>query len=87
MPKKAKDLVVFANVSSIYVPDGVGGVMSVADIGERGVVALRKGVVQCWGAAACASEFASQDVEWIDLEGGSIACVITNFQPYSPISP
>ncbi|KAG1808290.1 composite domain of metallo-dependent hydrolase [Suillus subaureus] len=73
-PKKAKDLVVFANISSMFVPDGMGGVMSVAEVGEGSVVALRKGVVQCWGAAAtCANEFTSEDAEWIDLEGGSIA--------------
>lgn len=85
-PKKAKELVVFANISSIFIPDGMGGVMSVADVGEGSMVALRKGEVKCWGAAAtCASEFASEDVEWIDLEGGSIACVVTDLQPYSPV--
>lgn len=86
IPKKAKELVVFANISSIFVQDGMGGVMSMADVGEGSVVALRKGVVQCWGAAAaCASEFVSEDAEWIDLEGGSIACVVTDLQHYSPI--
>lgn len=74
IPKKAKDLVVFANISSMFVPDGMGGVMSVANVGEGSVVALWKGVVQCWGAAAaCLSEFASENAEWINLEGGSIA--------------
>lgn len=74
MPKKAKDLVVFANISSMFVPDGMGGIMSVANVGEGSVVALRKGVVQCLGAAsACANEFTSEDAEWINLEGGSIA--------------
>jgi hypothetical protein len=86
MPKKAKDLIVFANISSMFVPDGMGGVMSVAGVGEGDVVVLGKGVVQCWGTvAACVNEFASEDTEWIDLEGGSIACVVTDFQPHSPI--
>ncbi|KAG0707315.1 composite domain of metallo-dependent hydrolase [Suillus ampliporus] len=73
-PKKAKDFVVFANIGSMFMPDGMGGVMSVGDVGEGSVVVLKKGVVQCWGAvAACAKELASEDPEWIDLEGGSIA--------------
>lgn len=74
MPKKAKDVVVFANISTMFVPDRMGGVMSVANVGEGSVVVLRKGVVRCRGAAAaCANIFASEDTEWIDLEGGSIA--------------
>ncbi|KAJ8582701.1 composite domain of metallo-dependent hydrolase [Rhizopogon salebrosus TDB-379] len=73
-PKKVKDLVVFANVSSVFVADGVGGVMSVAGVGEGGVVIVKEGQVLCWGAAtACSNHVADEDVEWVDLEGGSIS--------------
>jgi hypothetical protein len=80
-PKKVKDLVVFANVSSVFVADGVGGVMSVAGVGEGGVVIVKEGQVLCWGAAtACSNHVADEDVEWVDLEGGSISCVISQIR-------
>ena len=82
MPKKAKDLVVFANIGSMFVPDEMSRVMSMADVGEGSVVVVKKGQVLCWGAmAACANNFVEEDADWVDLEGGSIACVNTNFQP------
>jgi hypothetical protein len=64
-------------MSSVFVADGVGGVVSVADVGEGSVVVVKEGQVLCWGAAAaCSNHVADEDVEWVDLEGGSIACVI-----------
>ncbi|OAX43328.1 composite domain of metallo-dependent hydrolase [Rhizopogon vinicolor AM-OR11-026] len=73
-PKRAKDLVVFTNISSMFVADGAGGVMSVADVKEGGVVVVKAGQVICWGAATvCTNHIADEDAEWVDLEGGSIS--------------
>lgn len=80
-PKKAKDLVVFSNISSMFVADGAGGVISVADAREGGVVVVKEGQVLCCGAVtACTNHITGEDVEWVDLEGGSISYVISTIQ-------
>jgi len=79
MPKRTEDIVVFANLSSAFVADNVG-VVSVADIGRESVVVVKEGEVLCWGVVAACSNFIVDNVQWIDLEGGSISCVMNNIQ-------
>jgi len=65
----------------MFVADGAGSVISVADAREGGVVVVREGQVLCCGAVtACTNHITGEDVEWVDLEGGSISYVISTIQ-------
>ena len=75
--KKSKaDVVLFTNVSSIYLKRGgkIREVFSVSDSGNIGVVVVENGQLKCFGAdAQCSLDQFSANVERVNLEGGSIS--------------
>lgn len=76
------DVVVFHNVSSLYIRSG-SGIKEVFDVGAKGAssqnVVVKDGEIQCTSAdhANCLSVLAGLSVERIDLEGGSISYVVS----------
>ncbi|OSC98900.1 carbohydrate esterase family 9 protein [Trametes coccinea BRFM310] len=87
VPAKART-VVFANVSSVYLRQGmnVNEVYSArVDSGSLGVVLVRDGRIECVGSAnsACVATAAvGRDAEHIDLEGGAVSpALVTTGSP------
>lgn len=78
-PKKSKsDTVVFTNVNSIFTrqDQGILEAFSSSRTGVSGVVVVRSGKISCIGASLdCPLAQTNDDVDVIDLEGGSISCV------------
>lgn len=72
-PKKSgPDIVVFTNMSSIYLRRGhdIIEVYSAAKH-EPGIAVVQNGVVMC--AGSCSLDSISSTTPWVDLEGGSIS--------------
>jgi hypothetical protein len=77
-PKKAKNLVIFNNVGSLYVKHNysVEEIFSSNEVGKLGVVVVDNGRITCSGLspAACPlTQYDSANLQEIDLEGGSIS--------------
>lgn len=77
-PRKAKNLVIFSNVGSLYVKHNysVGKIFASNDVGKLGVVVVNNGRITCSGLSPSAcppSQYDSANVQEINLEGGSIS--------------
>jgi hypothetical protein len=69
-------VVVFTNVSEIFVPDSELNIRQIfsAEGAGAGVAMVRGGKIMCTGTeAACAQSYAGEDATFVNLEGGSIA--------------
>ncbi|KAI0670026.1 carbohydrate esterase family 9 protein [Trametes maxima] len=78
-PKRSRDVVVFMNVSNVYLREEQGVrqafVAEASDPLSGAVVVVRNGKVACIGSIAseCAVAAQTEDAEYIDLEGGALS--------------
>jgi hypothetical protein len=79
VPKRSKsDLVIFTNVSSVFVKqgDGIREAFSTFGVGGSGNVVVEKGKIICMGVTStCAVTKHDSNSQHVDLEGGSISYV------------
>ncbi|KAJ2918066.1 hypothetical protein MD484_g2411, partial [Candolleomyces efflorescens] len=79
--KATGDVVVFHNVSSLYIRVG-DGIKEVFDVGTSDAssqtVVVKDGEIQCTGVS-CLSSLSGSSVQRIDLEGGSISPALVSF--------
>jgi hypothetical protein len=72
------DLVIFTNVSSVFVKqgDGILEAFSISEAGVSGNVVVEKGEIICVGVAStCSVTKQDSNIQHVDLEGGSISYV------------
>ncbi|KZT28937.1 carbohydrate esterase family 9 protein [Neolentinus lepideus HHB14362 ss-1] len=77
----SSNIVLFANVSSVYIP-GQEGVQEVFSVEEEpyGVVVVEEGRIQCLGRYdSCVTAQTVEKAETIDLQGGSISPGLVSF--------
>ena len=72
------DLVVFTNVSSVFMKhgDGIREAFSASEATVSGNVIVEKGEIVCMGdASTCSVTMYDSNIQRVDLKGGSISCV------------
>lgn len=75
------NVIVFTNVGSVFSKIGteIQQVFSASDAG-RGVAIVKAGELLCYGAhAACVNHITSNEMEWFDLDGGSISLALVSY--------
>lgn len=79
VPRRSNsDLVIFSNVSSVFVKhgDGIREAFSASEESVSGNVVVEKGEIVCMGdASTCSVTKYDSNIQHVDLEGGSISCV------------
>lgn len=76
MRRQQTDVVVFTNVSSIFVrsEDIIRDVFSAASAADSRTVVVSKGEIVCDGSdILCQTEYDIVDAEWVNLKGGSLS--------------
>lgn len=72
------DLVIFVNVSSVFLKEGdsIRETFSALEAGISGNVIVEKGKIVCMGdASTCFASKQDSNIQYIDLEGGTISYV------------
>jgi hypothetical protein len=76
--RSSSDLVIFSNVSSVFVKhgDGIREAFSASEASASGNVVVEKGEIICVGdASTCSVTNYDSNMQHVDLKGGSISCV------------
>ena len=76
--RSSSDLVIFSNVSSVFVKhgDGIREAFSASEASVSGNVVVEKGEIICVGdASTCSVTKYDSNMQHVDLKGGSISCV------------
>ena len=76
--RSSSDLVIFSNVSSVFVKhgDGIREAFSASEASVSGNVVVEKGEIVCVGdASTCSVTKYDSNMQHVDLKGGSISCV------------
>ena len=89
-PRLSKfDLVIFTNVSNVFVKQG-GGIREAFSISEESVsgnVVVEKGEIVCMGVAStCSITKDDSNFQHVDLEGGTISYVNSLFKYFGNLS-